>query len=278
MEPFTVAAVCAVSFGSIVALTSFVRSLLNGRNIRLNEKIMLKALSNEMKELENLRLQMEKAERYKAHYKILGSNKEAIAYLDNKIEEILQKKANFIERYGSYALNESKQMITHSCELLDTSAKQQLKKQFNNEMESLNSELKELQERRSSLFDANSQIENRLVNHESERNKVLDRIYLKQTGILEKLYVRTMEKGEVLTKESIKSETSIFKSIVMAPVELLKQFFSVSNKASVDQLKNEISNRKAVLEAEEDINTLSLKKVKEKDVDDELELEPEYGV
>lgn len=107
MEPVTIALICAASFGAVVALSAFIRQLLLSRDKNLNDEAQRKAINQEAGELEKMREQMQSNKRFDSHYKVLGANKDAIIYLDNKIEDILRKKAHLVERYAQVSLKES---------------------------------------------------------------------------------------------------------------------------------------------------------------------------
>ena len=54
-----------------------------------------------------MREQMQSNKRFDSHYKVLGANKDAIIYLDNKIEDTLHKKTQLIDRYAQVTIKES---------------------------------------------------------------------------------------------------------------------------------------------------------------------------
>ncbi|QDP72992.1 hypothetical protein FOG18_10660 [Legionella israelensis] len=254
MEPVTIAVICAVSFGGAVALVAFIRQLLLSRDKHLNDKAQQRALAKEVKELEKMRLQMETNKRFDSHYKVLGSNKDAIVYLDNKIEEILQKKFQLIDRYSQVTLKESAGIIDKGIikERMETCDR--LKKEIDKEISFYDNELKELQKRRSTLWDTHTQLQEHLIDQEMSRNKQLDELYRKQTGMLEKIFIRHIDDSENITRESIKAGTSTFKMLIMAPVQFLLQFFKLSNGISLDQVTKEKEHREDVSEIEKDIN------------------------
>lgn len=107
MEPVTIALICAASFGAVVALSAFIRQLLLSRDKNLNDEAQRKAINQEAGELEKMREQMQSNKRFDSHYKVLGANKDAIIYLDNKIEDVLRKKAQLVDRYAQVSLKES---------------------------------------------------------------------------------------------------------------------------------------------------------------------------
>ena len=84
MEPVTIALICSAAFGVVVALSVFIRQLILSRDKNLNDKAQRRALTQEANELEKMREQMQSNKRFDSHYRVLGSNKDAIVYLDNK--------------------------------------------------------------------------------------------------------------------------------------------------------------------------------------------------
>lgn len=186
MEPVTIAIICVTAFGVVAVLAAFIRQLLLSRDKNLNDQAQQIALAQEVKELENLRNQMANNKRFDSHYQVLGSNKEAIQYLDQKIEDILKKKTDLIERYSQIAVKESTAIIggEQSAERKATCDK--LKQEIDNELEFYNNELEQLQKRRDSLWDTHSELKEYLLEQERKRNKHLDAIYQRHSGLLEK--------------------------------------------------------------------------------------------
>lgn len=92
MEPVSIALICAAVLGTVVVLAAFIRQILLSRDKQLNDTAQSRALSQEVKELEKMRTQMQSEKRFDSHYQVLGANKDAIKYIDTKIEEILIKK------------------------------------------------------------------------------------------------------------------------------------------------------------------------------------------
>lgn len=284
MEPITIAVICAVAFGGVVALVAFIRQLLLSRDKHLNDKAQQRALAKEAKELEKMRLQMETSKRFDSHYKVLGSNKDAIVYLDNKIEEILQKKFRLIERYSQVTLKESSSMINHGVSEEKKNACDHLKKEIDKEISLYDNELKELQKRRSALWDTHEQLQEHLIDQEMRRNKQLDALYQKQSGILEKVFLRHIENTENVSRDSIEAGTSTFKMMILAPIQFLLQFFKLSKGISLDQLAKEKEHREEVDEAEKDINGEEEEEVYDEDqeqvADEDIDSdkEPEYAL
>ncbi|CEK11074.1 gluzincin family metallopeptidase [Legionella hackeliae] len=254
MEPVTIAIICATAFGVVAVLSAFIRQLLLSRDKNLNDQAQQIALAQEIKELENLRTQMASNKRFDSHYQVLGSNKEAIQYLDQKIEDILKKKTDLIERYAQIAVKESTAIVggEQSAERKATCDK--LKREIDNELEFYNSELEQLQKRRDSLWDTHSELKDYLLDQEKQRNQNLDDIYQRHTGLLEKIYLRHNKNSETVAVKSIDAGTETFKALIMAPINLLMQYFKPSSNVNDEQAKDEINSRGDVSEAEDDIN------------------------
>lgn len=272
MEPFTVAIIGAVIFGSVVALSAFIRQLIISRDKKLNDKAIQRALKEEMLQMEQMRHQMSGTKRFDAHYDLLGSNKDAIAYLDNKIEEILQKKFSLIDRYSQVANKESCKIFQEGFNLERKAYCTRLKDEMDSEVNFYNNEIVELQKRRASLWDTHAQLQERLIEQEAGRNKQLDDIYLKHTGVLEKIFLRSIENNEEMAKETLRSGENTFKMMVMAPINFLKQLFKPSDNIFSEQMQNEIKSRKKVAESELEINGLDDSELDE-DLQDSKELD-----
>lgn len=254
MEPVTIALICAASFGGIMILAAFIRQLLLSRDKLLNDEAQKNALSQEASELEKMREEMQNSRRFNNHYIMLSDNKEAIAYLDEKIESVFKKKAELVDRYAQIAVKESSAIIDgESCAARKETCNL-LRKELDEEIRFYDSELKQLQERRASLWTANVDFQEYLLSQEQARNKSLDTLYERHSGVLEKIYIRHTDDSENVAKQSINAGTASFKSIILAPLQFLLQYFNISTGISFDQSKLEQAARENVDEVEKEAN------------------------
>ena len=159
MDPVSIALICAASFGVVVTLAAFIRMMMLSRDKHLNDAAQRKALTQEAGELEKMRKQMQSNKRFDSHYKVLGANKDAIAYLDAKIEEILLKKSKLIERYAQVSLKESGAIVGGKLSPVRKKACDRLKLEIDGEIKFYDSELKLLQQRRKSLWDTHTDLQ-----------------------------------------------------------------------------------------------------------------------
>ena len=111
-----------------------------------------------------------------------------------------------------------------------------------------------LQERRKSLWDTHTDLQNYLLAHEKSRNESLDVIYKRHSGVLEKIYIRHTDDSEHIAKQSIEAGTATFKTIILAPIQFLLQYFNISTGISFDQSKIENAAKDDVEKAESDVN------------------------
>lgn len=254
MEPVTIALICAAAFGAVVAISVFVRQLLLSRDKNLNDEAQRKAISQEAGELEKMRDQMQGNKRFDSHYKVLGANKDAIVYLDTKIEDILRKKTVLIDRYAQVSLKESGAIVDGESTAERKTACDRLKKEIDEEIKFYDSELEHLQKRRASLWDTHGDLQEYLLGQEKSRNESLDYIYKQHSGLLEKIYIRHTDNSEHIAKQTIEAGTSSFKAMILAPIQFLLQYFNISTGISFDQSKIEKAARDDVDKVESDIN------------------------
>ena len=254
MEPGIIALICAASFGAIVAIAAFIRQLILSRDKNLNDEAQRKALAQEAGELEKMREQMQSSKRFDSHYKVLGANKDAIIYLDTKIEEILRKKTALIERYGQVSIKESGAIVDGQVSLDRKNACDRLKAEIDEEIKFYDTELTNLQQRRTSLWDTHTDLQEYLLKQEKSRNDNLDSIYKQHSGLLEKIYLRHTANSERIASESISAGTTTFKSIIMAPIHFLLQYFNISTGISLSQARIEQQARNDVDQIEKDVN------------------------
>ncbi len=254
MDPISIALICAASFGAIVALAAFIRQIVLSRDKNLNDEAQRKAITQEAGELEKMREQMQSNKRFDSHYKVLGANKDAIIYLDTKIEDILHKKTQLIERYAQVSLKESGSIVDGEVSPERKAACDRLKQEIDDEIKFYDTELAHLQQRRTSLWDTHTDLQEYLLEQEKSRNASLDDIYKRHSGLLEKIYIRHTDNAEHIAKQSIDAGTSTFKMIILAPIQFLLQYFNLSSGISFDQSKLEKAARDEVDDAENDAN------------------------
>ncbi|HRD69585.1 MAG TPA: hypothetical protein PK657_05540 [Legionella sp.] len=255
MEPVTIALICSAAFGAVVALSVFIRQLILSRDKNLNDKAQRRALTQEANELEKMREQMQSNKRFDSHYRVLGSNKDAIVYLDNKIDDILNKKTQLIERYAQVTLKESGAIVEGE---ISTSRKEvcdRLKAEIDAEIQFYNTELNQLQQRRTALWDTHTDLQEYLVGQEKSRNENLDFVYKQHSSLLEKIYLRHTDASEHIAKQTIDAGTSSFKSMILAPIQYLLNYFKLSSGISLDKAKLEKDARDEVDKVEDDVNS-----------------------
>lgn len=254
MEPVSIGIICAVVFGTVVALAAFIRHLLLSRDKHLNDEAQERALAQEASTLERMRAEMENRKRFESHYQALGANKEAIQYLDQKIEETIKKKAALIDRYAQVVQKESGTIISLGSSSDRKLIIDKIKDEIDSELRFYDKDLDNLQKRRSALWDTHADLEHYLVEQEKSRNDHLDNIYQAHTAVLEKVYLRHNQNSEHFGMETVRSGTEAFKAIILAPVQFLLSYFSLSTGISTDKVKEELKMRDKVANIESDIN------------------------
>ncbi|WP_133128249.1 hypothetical protein [Legionella nagasakiensis] len=254
MEPVTIAIIGTVVFGAVTALSIFVRQLLLSRDKMLNDKAQQRALAQETHELEKMRMQMENGRRFDSHYQVLGANKDAIQYLDQKIEEVLNKKLALIHRYSEMAAKQSSAIVEGETFADRKAICDRLRQEVDYEIEFYNKELEQLQARRASIWDSHADLQEYLLEQEKSRNRQLDGIYRRHTSVLEKIYIRHNENAEHVATTSIDAGTQSFK-LLTEPLQFLLQFFRLSSNITPQKAKDEAASRHDVEDAESDINS-----------------------
>jgi hypothetical protein len=260
MEPMTIALICAAVFGTVMVISAFVRQILLSRDKKLNDEAQSKAMAQEATELEKIRMQMQNTKRFDAHYQVLGANKDAIKYLDMQIEDLLRKKSELVNRYAKITVKESGEIISSGEVSVERKAAcDKLRGSVDSELAFYDSELKLVQEKRSTLWGSHIEFERLLLAQEKSRNASLDSIYKQHSALLEKVYLRHIEDTEVVAVETIKAGTITFKDMLMAPIQFLMQFFGGGVVAapptiSLVQTRVERASRVEVDRTEREIN------------------------
>ncbi len=248
------AVVGALVFGGIAALTVFIRQLLLSRDRKLNDEAQRKALADESHELEKIRVEMESRKRFNAHYEMLGVNKEAIQYIDQKLEDTLSKKAALVQRYSEMMLREAKAFIGTDDLIERKSMCLLIKEEMDRDIKFYDSELLALQARRAAMWDAQQDLQDTLIYHEQTHNSNLDKLYESHTSMLEKVYMRQSESADKYAKQNLDAGSDSYKEIFMGPIEALVRCFKPANNASSDKIAEETVRRKKVRAMERNLN------------------------
>ncbi len=257
MEPVSIALICAAVLGTVVVLAAFIRQILLSRDKQLNDKAQGRALSQEVKELEQMRAQMQNEKRFDSHYQVLGANKDAIRYIDTKIEEILHKKTELIERYAQVIVKESGCIVSGEISAERKAVCDRLREEIDREITFYDSELKQLQESRATLWDAHTGFQKDLLGQEKARNDSLDSVYKQHSALLEKVYLRHIDNTENVAIKSMDASTTTFKDILMIPIQFLMQYFGVSVTPGISLIQTRVENvaRAEVDKVQREINT-----------------------
>lgn len=253
MEPVTMAVIGTVVFGAVAALSVFVRQMILSRDKHLNDIAQRRALAIETSELNKIREEMESSRRFDSHYQVLGENKDAIHYLDEKIDEILKKKLALIERYAQLAMKESSALIEGARLEERKRVFDLLSEEIERELACYDEELLQLQTRRGSIWDAHTDLQEYLLAQEKARSEKLDALYQYHSAILEKIYHRHSEQAAALAKETLEAGTQSF-NLLEAPFRILIQFFTVSTGVDPKRATDELASRRQVAELERSIN------------------------
>ncbi|WP_131781750.1 hypothetical protein [Legionella gresilensis] len=254
MGPIAIAVICAAVFGVVSTITAFIHRLLASRDKRLNDLAQAKALTQETIELEKLRHEMLSYKRYNAYYQVLGENKEAVQYLDQKIEEILKKKSELIERYAQAIVKESNAIVAGNSSLDRKEVCDKLRQEIDNQLKTYDTEIKQLQQRRSNLWNSNKELQDYILEQEKKRNEHMDAVYQQHSALLEKIFLRHNDNSENVTKTLIDSTTQTFKSLITAPIEFLSKTFRLTKNASSNVAKQELLKRQNIAALEALIN------------------------
>lgn len=255
MEPVSIALICAAAFGGVVALSVFIRQLLISRDKSLNDLAQQKALSQEADELARIREEMKESKsRYTTHYQILDSNKDGIQYMDEKIHELLEKKADLIQRFSELMLKESDAIIKGEQTAAQKRKCDRLQQEMDAEISFYDDEIAYYQKRRDSLWGSHREFLDHLLAEEKNRNDNLDKLYDKHSALLQKVFLRHNENAQSIAKETLAAGTISFKDMIMAPILFLMQYFGLAKGISLDQLNSELDARSDVSDAESEIN------------------------
>lgn len=255
MEPFAIAIIGALVFGVVTTLAVFIRQLILSRDKRLNDKAHYRALELENSTLARMRVEFDTFKRFDAHYQVLGKNRDAIEYLDNKIEEILNKKLALIHRYSAISLEASASIIDGNLSQDKKNVCDILRDEIDNELKMYDDEIAKLQKERAKRWDAHNDLQKSLIEQEANRNKELNKLYHKHTSILEKLFIRHNDGIDDIATKTIESGSKDM-AFIMAPLQFLLKLFRIQfNNHDVDQevYSRELESRKSIQQLENSI-------------------------
>lgn len=274
MGPIAIAVICATVFGVISSIAAFIHSMLTSRDKRLNDIAQQKALTQEIEGLEKLRSEMLNFKRYNVYYQVLGENKDAVQYLDQKIEEILKKKSDLIEHYAQVIVKESSAIVAGTFSLARKEGCDKLKEEVTSQLKAYDKEIEQLQKRRANLWDSHKELQDSILNQEKKHNEHMDSVYQQHSALVEKLFLRHMRVNENLTKLFIESSTNVFNALIKTPIEFLTNFFHASKGISPSTAQDETLRRQRIAALETSINApkeLEYHSLKQKE---ELESDP----
>lgn len=254
MEVIAIGLICAVVFGAVVALSAFLRHILLSRDKQLNDEAQHRALSHEADELKNIRQEMQDRKRMTAHYQLLTENKHAIQHLDDKINELTQKKAELITRWAELTIEASRQMIDNGSDPEQKLKYDKVKQGIDLALTNYDQEISQLQNRREVLLSKHQEIGMYLLEQDNRANENLDSLYEKHSLMLEKMFIRHNENSEHVATKSIDAGTNTFAMIIKAPIQFLLTYFKSGSGFNLDKLKDELKSREDVAEEEDKIN------------------------
>lgn len=256
MDPVSIALICAASFGALVALAAFLRMWFLSRDKKLNDEAQSRALKQETEDLEKIRVQMQNKNRFDTHYRLLGSNKEAILSIDKQIEELLQKKMQLVERFGQATIKQSEAIVGGDCSWAHKEACDKLKQEIDTALKFYDAELKQWQDQRKKLWDTRTDVQDDLLKQEKSHNEHLDTLYQQHSALLEKVYLRHIDEREVLASKNIDAGTTAFKWLAWGPMQFLLEYFNISTGIALTRSQMELMQRRSIAGLEIEINGL----------------------
>ena len=175
MEPVIVAILSTTLFGVVTALSVFVRHLLASRDKNLNNKAQERALSQGTQALKKMCTQIESYKRFDSHYQVLGANKDAIQYLDQKIEEVLDNKLRLTQRYAQVVIKVAAIIIEGYQVAERMEVYNLLRQEIEQDVRFYDAQMQQLQARRVAIWDTHAALLAYLVTDEKLRNRCAPR-------------------------------------------------------------------------------------------------------
>lgn len=250
-----IAVLAAVGFGVVSIISAFIRHLLMSRDKKLNEEALKGVVNQEKQDMEEMREEMLSYKRFKNHYALLGDNKEAIHEIDTNIENLIQKKLKLIHEYSIKSIDHSNDIISREVKMsFSDDPILLLKKDVDLQIEYFDSEIKALQERRSTLWNIDHEYQNLLMKEENKRNENLDKMYDNHSKLIGKVYLKHIDYVDEYAKENVRSSTKTFLDSFLAPFRFLAAFYNGKVDHAESRSDQEQDKRGDVSDVEDDIN------------------------
>jgi hypothetical protein len=255
MDPYILILLCTLSISIVGSIGAFLWQLLLSRDKQLNQRAHLGALEKEASVLETLRGQQEGDTRFRAHYDALANNSKSIELINEKINEILEKKLQLIKEYAEMVKEESSSMIRNFSFFLSSTAPSILSDTYHQTLDSYEMELTALRTQRDKLWTISREFQAELLSAESNRNEKLDTLYSTHTALLGKVYLAQARNSDEIEKASINAGSTAFKYSIFYPLQLLASFFGLHKSPDIlRSTEDETKARTFVQAVENEIN------------------------
>jgi hypothetical protein len=225
MEALSLIVICTASFGLIAATASAIHHYLLSRNANLNQLAREKAIGYQQQALKNLRDEIKGLE-FTSHHALIEENKEAIIKVDGKINSLIEEKTKMVERYANLIYKRCGNQSSVDCEENQEHLSNMLKGQMKMLLTQMDEKLKYLQDQRSGLWTYEQSLESKLMKTEDKRNARLNKLYKQHGELLDKLQLAQNEAQSTNTEKMADTSSSLFESMIMAPIRVIPSFFS----------------------------------------------------
>ena len=231
MDLMILALIGSAAFVLVILITAFIRQFMLRHDTLSNNKAQSSSLIQEVAELEKIRMQMQSNKRYEIHYQVLGANKETISKLDLRIEEILAKKGELVDHYVQVTLKESGFILQEGQASSERKADcDKFKETIGEKIAYYDNELKQMQERRATLWNTHIEYQKLLLAQEKARNASLDSLYGQHSAVLEAIYIRHIDHTVTVSVKNTEASTLSFKDLLLAPIQFLMQVFGMGGR------------------------------------------------
>jgi hypothetical protein len=240
MNPLIIVLICTASFGVVATIAGFVRQIILSRDKKLNDEAQTKALQQQADEFKQMREQLISNRRFPNYEKVLGANKERVLYLEQKMDDIFQKKSELLKTYNELLVSESGGVARGS---IFNESNERIKAEIDKKIAFYDEDFKLLQQERASELKNHTTLNDYLLKNEAEVEAGMRDIWKQHASLMAKNRLRSIENTEHVAIETINAGTHSFQSMLMAPINFLIQYFSPSSGASLAQVVLENATR-----------------------------------
>lgn len=251
--------ICSACFGGIVSLTTIIHQIMNYRNLQLNAAIQKKALEQQQSSLALMRKELKQINTA-ATDTIYQDNKQALALIESKLDQVYQQKSLLIEQYLQQLKSFMSRWacITKKEQTLCQKTLGGLKEELKEQLQTCDRRLAHLQKEQQQLLDNHFQLAKVVQQKELIYAAQYSQLYGAHSQTLERLQNNFAKQHLSLTERVIDSSKTFIENSIVAPARFMSSYFSTAaHKEIKSRTDKEKKQRERILAMEHHLNASS---------------------